>query len=97
MKYIKIIALLSLALATPKFLQTEYTKNVVVMSVIQPNDEHPNGLVEFYGDYKSIYTVEDSDDWIVGDTATLTINDNGTPDYLDDDKIVKATYTGWIY
>lgn len=37
-----------------------------------------------------------SEDWYVNDICALLIDDNGTPDYIYDDIIVKARYSGFI-
>ena len=37
-----------------------------------------------------------SEDWFEGDIAALVMFDNGTPE-IEDDKIITATYCGWVY
>lgn len=42
-----------------------------------------------------VFTNEDGD-WFVGDIASLTMYDNGTPE-IEDDIILKTTYCGWVF
>lgn len=37
-----------------------------------------------------------AEDWTVDDIAALVMFDNGTPE-IEDDKIITATYCGWVY
>lgn len=41
------------------------------------------------------YEFEGVEDWFVGDVCACIMNDNGTPNILDD-KIVDVKYCGWI-
>lgn len=38
-----------------------------------------------------------AEDWFNGDFALLEMSDNGTPGYLEDDKILGATYEGSLH
>lgn len=97
MKRLKILLLIGLELATPKFLETNYHMTTQVVSVIRPCDEVPYGLVICEAENGRLYFIDGSDDWIEGDIAELTISDNGTTYRTDDDKVIKALYTGNIY
>ena len=93
MKKIYILALF-LAILSPKLLSTEYTQDTIVIAVEKPNKAHSEGMVYCKSSNDIIYSFEDSDDWLEGDIAVLTISDNATF-WLDDDKVVKAIYTGY--
>lgn len=97
MKRLKAILLIGFALITPKLLQGEYTLPTTVIEVVQPTTNEPKGIVVCEADNGNRYTFYGSEDWIEGDIAELTINDNGTTYRLDDDKVVKAIYKGWVY
>ena len=93
MKKIYILALF-LAILSPKLLSTEYTQDTIVIAVEKPNKTHSEGMVYCKSSNDIIYSFEGSDDWLEGDIAVLTISDNATF-WLDDDKVVKAIYTGY--
>lgn len=93
MKKIYILALF-LAILSPKLLSTEYTQDTIVVAVEKPNKAHSEGMVYCKSSNDIIYSFEGSEDWLEGDIAVLTISDNATF-WLDDDKVVKAIYTGY--
>ena len=93
MKKIYILALF-LAILSTKLLSTEYTQDTIVIAVEKPNKAHSEGMVYCKSSNDIIYSFEGSDDWLEGDIAVLTISDNATF-WLDDDKVVKAIYTGY--
>ena len=97
MNRFKIIALLSLALVTPRFLQTEYTVSTTVIDVIEPDNINPDGLVICADTNGMKYVFDGSEDWFEGDIAEITLNDNGTAFTTEDDEIVKTIYKGYIY
>ena len=97
MKRIKILLLLAVTLATPKFLETDYTLPTTVIEVIQPTINEPEGIVICEADNGNKYSFYGSEDWLEGDIAELTITDNGTTYRMDDDRVKKAIYKGWIY
>ena len=97
MRKTSIILLLATTLLAPKFLQTEYTLTTEVIEVQQPSEIDPNGYVVCKADNGNCYSFYGSEDWFEGDIAELTINDNGTTYRLDDDKVISATYKGYIY
>jgi len=92
-----IILLALLCLIAPKFLQTEYTLTTEVISVVQPTEIDPDGYVICQAENGNCYSFYGSEDWFEGDIAELTLNDNGTTYRIDDDKVIKAIYKGYIY
>lgn len=93
----KVILLLALALMTHLFLQTEYTLTTTVIEVQQPTTDNPEGSVFCLTDKGDIFTFQGSEDWLQGDIAEITLNDNGTAYRNDDDKVINAIYKGYIY
>lgn len=92
MKKLYITILLSLAVFTPKFLQTEYTLTTEVIFVGKPEIAAPEGYVVCKSDNNKYYTFKGSEDWMQGDIVELTFTDNGTAYRTDDDKIIKTIY-----
>lgn len=97
MRKLKIVLLIALAIATPKFLENDYTLTTVVVQVTKPCDASPEGLVKCEAENGRVITFEGSEDWIEGDIAELTMNDNATAYRTDDDIVKKALYKGYIY
>lgn len=72
------------------------------------HQEYPTALVVSYVDYDQdvvyactwtdiVYSWYGVEDWMEGDIAACTMDDNGTPDTILDDQIVAVRYAGWLY
>lgn len=54
-----------------------------IVTIVDSN----NNEFEFFG----------CEDWQEGDIVSAIMNDNGTPNDITDDIIVKTKYSGWVY
>lgn len=91
MKKMMLIAMMGIVLCgcgTPK--GKEYPMTTVVSEINEKADEVV--CIDFNGNEWVFTGVED---WIVGDIASMIMNDKGTP-IIYDDEIVSVRYDGWL-
>lgn len=63
-------------------------------AVVDVNEDTDSVIgLDFNGNEWGWYGISD---WDNGDVATLTMCDNGTPNYIYDDIVVNANYSGWV-
>lgn len=68
----------------------QYPMTTVVVDVCEPNDTVT--CRDFNGNLWQFHGVED---WVVGDVASLLMDDAGTP-MIKDDIVLDARYDGWF-
>lgn len=89
MKRLAVTVLAALALTSCAPIQSEtYTREMTVTEINRESDTVV--LIDVEGHIWAFYGVEN---WLVGDTCTCTMDDNGTED-ITDDAIIFTTYKG---
>lgn len=66
-----------------------YPRTAVVTEV-----DYANDIVSAIDATGNIWEMTETDDWLEGDVVSMLMDDNGTPEILDD-RIVKAYYSGF--
>lgn len=95
-KYILIALLIATAiLCGYKFRTQHYELKGVIIEVVAPCNDYPEGFVTFQDQNGNLWSFEGAEDWFEYDLLTAEMCDNGT-EWIKDDKIVQLTYTGYI-
>lgn len=90
MKKILILTLALLTLTLPALAENTYALTTIVLEVMPETDEVV--CIDFNG---NIWVFYGSEDWLVGDVATLTMS-NSDSNSIIDDEIIDTQYNGWF-
>ena len=76
---------------------TYYDNELCIRETVVINLDRKTDTVAVMDGQGNIWKFTECEDWADGDCCRLYMWNNGTPDYIYDDVICDARYTGYIY